>query len=270
MRVFVDEGPGAARLLGAARRSTARGPVRRAAARRVRRRRPRARPADQRLVDPLSDREREVLRLLASDLSGPAIAARARRLAQHRADPHQEHLRQARRRPAAAPPSPGPPSCGCCSPRGERRRPPPSSPDVVRSRPPSAPSVPPWTPHRPAARTSPAGTRSASTGASTPGGRPASRAHPDHRRRRHPARGPPSPTRPRCTGCSGSCATSACRWTRSSGPSPRTRLVRPPPQHPRPQEPDMTLTATSTPPPVTTRPPTRPAPTRGPPASSTC
>ena len=58
---------------------------------------PAASRRSQGLVEPLSERELEVLRLLATDLDGPAIARRARGVPEHPAHPHQEHLRQARR-----------------------------------------------------------------------------------------------------------------------------------------------------------------------------
>jgi len=50
------------------------------------------------LVDELSSRELDVLRLLRSDLGGPDIARELGRVAEHRADPHQEHLHEARRK----------------------------------------------------------------------------------------------------------------------------------------------------------------------------
>ncbi len=56
-----------------------------------------ARRGDQPLIEPLSERELEVLRLLESDLDGPDIARELSGVAAHRADPHQEHLREARR-----------------------------------------------------------------------------------------------------------------------------------------------------------------------------
>ncbi len=73
VRVFVDEGPPMAVLLQAAARQgiapdysrqllAALGPA------------PAGPPAKQALIEPLSDRELEVLRLLGSDLSGPEIA----------------------------------------------------------------------------------------------------------------------------------------------------------------------------------------------------
>ena len=63
---------------------------------------PRAQP----LVDPLSERELDVLRLLGSRPRRSGHRPRAVGLAEHRADPHEEHLRQARRR---QPPGRGPP-----------------------------------------------------------------------------------------------------------------------------------------------------------------
>ena len=48
------------------------------------------------LIDPLSARELDVLRLLGSDLAGPEIAGELVVSLQHRAHPQQEHLRQAR------------------------------------------------------------------------------------------------------------------------------------------------------------------------------
>lgn len=73
VRVFADEGPPMASLLrAAARQGIARDYVRRVLAA-VSDSEHRG-PAEQGLVDPLSDRELEVLRLLATDLSGPDIA----------------------------------------------------------------------------------------------------------------------------------------------------------------------------------------------------
>jgi LuxR family maltose regulon positive regulatory protein len=74
VRTFVDEGPPMATLLGAAAK---RGPSASYAARLLGS--PRAAPAarpptSDALVDPLSDRELDVLRLLASELNGPEIA----------------------------------------------------------------------------------------------------------------------------------------------------------------------------------------------------
>jgi LuxR family maltose regulon positive regulatory protein len=73
VRIFVDEGPVMSALLDAvAARVTAPGYARRL----VRASAPSQRPpaAAQALVDPLSERERQVLRLLGSELSGPEIA----------------------------------------------------------------------------------------------------------------------------------------------------------------------------------------------------
>ena len=68
VRIFIDEGPTMAALLAAEHR-VAPSYVRRLQT-------AFNRPADnqQTLIEPLSDREREVLRLLATDLSGPQIA----------------------------------------------------------------------------------------------------------------------------------------------------------------------------------------------------
>ena len=114
VRVLVDadatHGPGHADACPSAGRG------RRSSASCWRRARPRAAlralttPAAPRLLDPLSDRELEVLRLLASDLDGPAIARRARGLTQHRQDPHQAHLHQARRQQPTLGSDPGPPA----------------------------------------------------------------------------------------------------------------------------------------------------------------
>ncbi len=60
-------------------------------------------PAD----EGLSDRELEVLRLLATDLTGPEIAGQPVRLGQHAAHPHQAHLHQARREHPAGRGAPG-------------------------------------------------------------------------------------------------------------------------------------------------------------------
>ena len=73
MRTFTDEGPAMATLLGAAAQ---RGASTSYAARLLGspvRPSPRSRGSDT-LVDPLSDRELDVLRLLASELNGPEIA----------------------------------------------------------------------------------------------------------------------------------------------------------------------------------------------------
>jgi LuxR family transcriptional regulator, maltose regulon positive regulatory protein len=71
VRVFADEGPPMAALLRAvAKQGVARGHVRRLLAAAG------SRPVDQDLVDPLSGRELDVLRLLRTDLDGPGIARR--------------------------------------------------------------------------------------------------------------------------------------------------------------------------------------------------
>jgi LuxR family maltose regulon positive regulatory protein len=92
VRRFVDEGsPMAVLLVSAAERGIAPSYVRRLLAAFVK---PEISPtADQGLVEPLSGRELDVLRLLGSP--------------EHRADPHQEHLRQARREQPAGSGAPG-------------------------------------------------------------------------------------------------------------------------------------------------------------------
>lgn len=74
VRLFVDEGPPMAALLDvAAKRGIAPSYVRRL--RTACDQAEESVPAQQGLIEPLSEREREVLRLLASDLSGPEIAS---------------------------------------------------------------------------------------------------------------------------------------------------------------------------------------------------
>ena len=74
VRVFVDEGPPMAALLKLAAKQPRRaGYVRRLLARRRHGRSDSARD-DQPLIEPLSERELDVLRLLESDLDGPDIA----------------------------------------------------------------------------------------------------------------------------------------------------------------------------------------------------
>ena len=73
VRVFADEGPPMTSLLrAAAKRGTGRDYARRllAAASRIER----SGPVEQALIEPLSDRELDVLRLLGGELDGPAIA----------------------------------------------------------------------------------------------------------------------------------------------------------------------------------------------------
>jgi LuxR family maltose regulon positive regulatory protein len=73
LRIFADEGPSIAVVLEALlKQGTATGYVRDLLAATIGQRQP-VRPA-QALVDPLSDRELDVLRLLGSDLDGPDIA----------------------------------------------------------------------------------------------------------------------------------------------------------------------------------------------------
>ena len=69
VRVFADEGPVMATLLGGLEGDAYVRRLRAAAARS-------ARPASGALIEPLSARELEVLRLLATDLDGPDIARR--------------------------------------------------------------------------------------------------------------------------------------------------------------------------------------------------
>ncbi len=58
---------------------------------------PRDASTGQPLIEPLSERELEVLRLLGSDLDGRGPRPRAHGVAEHRPDTHPEHLREARR-----------------------------------------------------------------------------------------------------------------------------------------------------------------------------
>jgi LuxR family transcriptional regulator, maltose regulon positive regulatory protein len=74
VRLFADEGPPMANLLrGLAKQGTAAGYVRRLTAASLRGTAPQP-PVRQALVEPLSERELDVLRLLGSDLDGPDIA----------------------------------------------------------------------------------------------------------------------------------------------------------------------------------------------------
>ena len=66
-------------------------------------------PVKQALIEPLSERGLDVLRLLGTELDGPAIARRADGVPEHRPDSHQAHLRQAR---GDQPPRSGPPGGG--------------------------------------------------------------------------------------------------------------------------------------------------------------
>ena len=100
VRVFVDEGAPMAELLRAA--AAAHGPAA-AYARQLldsvdgRAPAPRRTASDGGLVEPLSERELDVLRLLATDLERSRDRPPPGGVAQHGAHPHQEHLRQARR-----------------------------------------------------------------------------------------------------------------------------------------------------------------------------
>ena len=74
VRIFVDEGPPMASLLTSGREAGDRPELRPSTAGRHQRR-PRARrPVQQGLIEPLSERELDVLRLLGTDLDGPDIA----------------------------------------------------------------------------------------------------------------------------------------------------------------------------------------------------
>ena len=127
VRIFADEGPPMASLLRAvSKQGTAPDYVRRLLA--AVSQTGGSTPASQELIEPLSARELDVLRLLGTDLDGPDIAREPRRVAEHRADAHQEHLRQARRE---QPPGRGPPGSGT-RPAANRR---PPIPARGRSRP---------------------------------------------------------------------------------------------------------------------------------------
>ena len=108
VRIFVDEGPPMAALLrAAAKRGIAPSYVRRLLA--AFGQTEDSAPANQGLIEPLSERELDVLRLLGNRPGRPGHRPRARGVPEHRADPHQEHLRQARRE---QPPGSGPPGRG--------------------------------------------------------------------------------------------------------------------------------------------------------------
>ena len=75
VRVFADEGPPMASLLrAAARQRTGRNYVRRLLAAVTETETEQNGPVKQALIEPLSERELDVLRLLGTDLDGPAIA----------------------------------------------------------------------------------------------------------------------------------------------------------------------------------------------------
>ena len=95
VRIFGDEGPPMASLLRAvSKQGTAPNYVRRLLA--AVSQTGGSTPASQELIEPLSARELDVLRLLGTDRDGPGDRSRARRVAEHRAYAHQKHLRQAR------------------------------------------------------------------------------------------------------------------------------------------------------------------------------
>ena len=96
VRVFVDEGAPMTALLEAAGEHRRRPGVRRAAARPPSGAAADIRPQAQGLVDPLSERELDVLRLLGDRPGRSGDRPRARGVPEHGAHPHQEHLRQAR------------------------------------------------------------------------------------------------------------------------------------------------------------------------------
>ena len=110
VRVFVDEGPPMAALLEAAaqRGHRATDYVRRLLAA-VGETPAQAGRRHAGLIEPLSERELDVLRLLAHRPGRPGHRPRARGVPEHRADPHQEHLHQARRE---QPSGGGPPGRG--------------------------------------------------------------------------------------------------------------------------------------------------------------
>jgi LuxR family maltose regulon positive regulatory protein len=90
VRVFIDEGPAMASLLkAAAKQGTTRNYVRRLLAA-VGQTRP-DNPVEQALIEPLSERELDVLRLLGTDLGGPAIA-RELTVSLHTVRTHTKHI----------------------------------------------------------------------------------------------------------------------------------------------------------------------------------
>ena len=74
VRIFVDEGPPMAALLEAAAKRRDRPDVRPSAAGGLRHGRGQTPASSQALIEPLSERELDVLRLLGTDLTGPDIA----------------------------------------------------------------------------------------------------------------------------------------------------------------------------------------------------
>ncbi len=97
-RLFLDEGQPMARLLGQLARAGAHD-VRAHAERLLAasHRPPAPAPTGRGAEDELSERERDVLRLLATELSGPGDRGAPVHLGQHAAHPHQAHLPKARR-----------------------------------------------------------------------------------------------------------------------------------------------------------------------------
>ena len=188
------------------------------------------RPAE--LVDPLSGRELDVLRLARLRPRRPGHRPRARRVAEHRAHPHPAHLRQARRHQPPRRRPPGPPAepllahppltrpgqaAATCAGRPRVHQPLITGDDGRSSHrllacrhqdgaPPNRPAVrsrqeeQPVNAAPPTSRTKPAGTRSASRGASTRGGRRGStawtsRPEPTAPPSCRPGRGPGRPPR---------------------------------------------------------------------------
>ena len=113
-RLFLDEGQPMADLLGRLARAAA--PDVRAHAEQLlaAARRPSApAPAGPASEDGLSERELEVLRLLATDLTGPEIARQLFMSVNTLPDPHPAHLHQARREHPAGRGTAAPPSWAC-------------------------------------------------------------------------------------------------------------------------------------------------------------
>ena len=139
VRVFADEGPPMASLLrAAAKQGIARNYVRRLLA--ALSGTEHSGPTEQALIEPLSERELDVLRLLGTELDGPAIARELHGVPEHHADSHQEHLRQARR---DQPQGSGPPGRGT-RPVAANPQPPPltrPAPTPGTGRPPVAPKA---------------------------------------------------------------------------------------------------------------------------------
>ena len=107
VRIFVDEGAADGGPAGGGREARDRPELRPSTPGRLRPRPRIGRRPIRTLIEPLSERELDVLRLLGNRPGRPGHRPRARRVPEHRADPHQEHLRQARRE---QPPGSGPPA----------------------------------------------------------------------------------------------------------------------------------------------------------------